>query len=407
MAHNRQVARIPGLEYASTTVKLREDARFSTICIHAGQQPDPSTGAIITPIYQTSTYVQDGLGRHKGYEYARTQNPTRAALEANIAAIEKGKAAFAFASGMAAEGAVMTLLQSGDHVVVTDNTYGGTYRLFEHVLRKYQLDFTYVDTSKLERDRAGDPAGDEAAVSRVADQPDAAADRPARRVRDRARARRRRGGGQHVCQPLRAAADRVRRRPGGPQHDQVPERPQRQRRRRRRRRQGRAHRVAAVRAERRGRHPRPDGRVAGAARHQDAADPHGAAQRERAGAGRVPRCASEGDARALSRACRHIRSTSWRRRQMCGFGGSDLARNSGRSRQGAHAARRRPADVAGRKPWRRGDADQPPGDDDARLGAARAAAGRSASPTIWFAFRSASRTSRISATTWRRRSNAV
>src|SRR6187431_1327487 len=131
-------------------MKLPPGARFPTICIHAGQTPDPGTGAIITPIFQTSTYVQDGLGRHKGYEYARTQNPTRAALEANIAAIEKGKAAFAFASGMAAEGAVMTLLQSGDHVVVTDNTYGGTYRLFERVLRKYQLDFTYVDSSNLE-----------------------------------------------------------------------------------------------------------------------------------------------------------------------------------------------------------------------------------------------------------------
>ena len=132
-------------------MKLRDEARFSTICIHAGQEPDPSTGAIITPIYQTSTYVQDGLGQpHAGFEYGRTQNPTRMALERNIAAIEKGKAAFAFASGMAAEGAVMTLLQSGDHVVVTDNTYGGTYRLFERVLRKYQLDFTYVDSSKLE-----------------------------------------------------------------------------------------------------------------------------------------------------------------------------------------------------------------------------------------------------------------
>jgi cystathionine beta-lyase/cystathionine gamma-synthase len=128
-------------------LKLRENARFNTICIHAGQVPDPATGAIITPIYQTSTYVQDKLGQHKGYEYARTQNPTRAALEGNVAAIENGRAAFAFASGMAAEGAVMTLLQSGDHVVVTDNTYGGTYRLFEHVLRKYQLEFTYVDTS--------------------------------------------------------------------------------------------------------------------------------------------------------------------------------------------------------------------------------------------------------------------
>src|SRR4026208_87854 len=133
-----------------TIVRLRQNARFSTICIHAGQTPDPSTGAIITPIYQTSTYVQEALGKHKGYEYARTQNPTRSALEANIAAIEGGTAAFAFASGMAAEGAVMTLLESGDHVVVTDNTYGGTYRLFERVLRKYQLDFTYVDTSDLQ-----------------------------------------------------------------------------------------------------------------------------------------------------------------------------------------------------------------------------------------------------------------
>jgi cystathionine gamma-lyase/cystathionine beta-lyase/cystathionine gamma-lyase/homocysteine desulfhydrase len=130
-------------------VKLRDNARFSTVCIHAGQEPDPSTGAIVTPIYQTSTYVQEALGRHKGYEYARTQNPTRSALEANLAAIENGRAGFAFASGMAATGAVMTLLQAGDHVVVTDNTYGGTYRLFERVLRKYELDFTYVDTSSL------------------------------------------------------------------------------------------------------------------------------------------------------------------------------------------------------------------------------------------------------------------
>ncbi len=127
---------------------LPPDARFSTICIHAGQSPDPATGAIITPIFQTSTYVQEALGRHKGYEYARTQNPTRAALEANVAAIEGGRGACAYASGMAAIGAIATMLSSGDHVVVTDNTYGGTYRLFEQVLRKYQIDFTYVDTSQ-------------------------------------------------------------------------------------------------------------------------------------------------------------------------------------------------------------------------------------------------------------------
>jgi cystathionine beta-lyase/cystathionine gamma-synthase len=131
-------------------VKLPPTARFSTVCVHAGQEPDPATGAIITPIYQTSTYVQDELGRHKGYEYARTQNPTRAALEHNIAAIEGGKGAYAFASGMAAIGAIATMLQAGDHVVVTDNTYGGTFRLFDKVLTKYHLSFTYVDTSSLD-----------------------------------------------------------------------------------------------------------------------------------------------------------------------------------------------------------------------------------------------------------------
>jgi cystathionine beta-lyase/cystathionine gamma-synthase len=131
-------------------VKLTSRARFSTVCLHAGQQPDPSTGAIITPIYQTSTYVQEELGRHKGYEYGRTQNPTRLAVEQNIAAIESGRAAFAFASGMAAIGAITTLLQSGDHVIVSDNTYGGTFRLFDKVLTRYRLSFSYIDTSRLD-----------------------------------------------------------------------------------------------------------------------------------------------------------------------------------------------------------------------------------------------------------------
>jgi cystathionine beta-lyase/cystathionine gamma-synthase len=128
-------------------MKLDASARFDTLCIHAGQTPDPTTGAIITPIFQTSTYVQDELGRHKGYEYARTQNPTREAVEANIAAIEGGKAAFAFASGMAAINAIVSRLQAGDHVVVTDNTYGGTFRLFDRILTRYRLEFTWVDTS--------------------------------------------------------------------------------------------------------------------------------------------------------------------------------------------------------------------------------------------------------------------
>jgi cystathionine beta-lyase/cystathionine gamma-synthase len=145
--------------YRKGIVKLPTHARFSTLCLHAGQEPDPSTGAITTPIYQTSTYVQDGLGRHKGYEYARTQNPTRAALERNLAAIEGGKAGFAFASGMAAIGAVATLLRSGDHVIVSENTYGGTFRLFDKVLSRSQLSFSYVDTSRLEEvERAFTPA---------------------------------------------------------------------------------------------------------------------------------------------------------------------------------------------------------------------------------------------------------
>jgi len=131
-------------------VKLNANARLATICLHAGQEPDPSTGAITTPIFQTSTYVQEALGVHKGFEYARTQNPTRQALEGNIAALERGRAGLAFASGMAAIGAVATLLETGDHVIVSDNVYGGTFRFFDKVLRRYALTFSYVDTADLD-----------------------------------------------------------------------------------------------------------------------------------------------------------------------------------------------------------------------------------------------------------------
>ena len=120
---------------------------FSTTAIHAGNEPDPSTGAVTVPIYQTSTYAQEALGRHKGYEYARTQNPTRAALEQNLAALEGARFGFAFASGMAAIDATLRLVRAGDHVIVSDNTYGGTYRLFSRVLSNYGIEFSYVDTS--------------------------------------------------------------------------------------------------------------------------------------------------------------------------------------------------------------------------------------------------------------------
>jgi cystathionine beta-lyase/cystathionine gamma-synthase len=121
---------------------------FSTTAIHAGQEPEPATGAVTTPIYQTSTYVQEALGRHKGFEYARTHNPTRLALERNLAALEGGREAYCFASGMAAITTTLMLLKAGDHVIVSDNTYGGTYRLFERVLRDFGLEFSYVDTSE-------------------------------------------------------------------------------------------------------------------------------------------------------------------------------------------------------------------------------------------------------------------
>jgi cystathionine beta-lyase/cystathionine gamma-synthase len=123
---------------------------FSTRAIHAGQAPDPSTGAVAVPIYQNVTYVHDELGRHKGYEYARVQNPTRQALEANVASIESGKAGSAFASGMAAISTLVSLLESGDHAVVSRNVYGGTYRLFRQVLERYELAFSWVDSSRPE-----------------------------------------------------------------------------------------------------------------------------------------------------------------------------------------------------------------------------------------------------------------
>jgi cystathionine gamma-lyase len=123
--------------------------KFNTRAIHAGQEPEPHTGAITVPIFQTSTYVQAGPGEHKGYEYSRTQNPTREALEKCLAALEGGDEAMVFASGMAAISTVMTLLKSGEHVICSDDVYGGTYRVFETVFRDYGLEYTYVNTSNL------------------------------------------------------------------------------------------------------------------------------------------------------------------------------------------------------------------------------------------------------------------
>ncbi|MBI2518403.1 MAG: PLP-dependent transferase [Opitutae bacterium] len=127
---------------------------FQTDAIHAGQQPDPTTGAVMMPIYQTSTYAQEELGKNKGYDYGRTINPTRVALERNIATLENGKHGLAFASGLAATTAVSMLLSAGDHVIVTNNVYGGTFRYFDKVMKRYGLTFSWVDTSNADNIRA-------------------------------------------------------------------------------------------------------------------------------------------------------------------------------------------------------------------------------------------------------------
>ena len=123
---------------------------FATTAIHKGQEPDPLTGAVTVPLYQTSTYAQEGIGQHKGFEYARTHNLTRFKWEENLAALEQGTHGFAFASGLAALDTVMKLLSAGDHVLAAEDMYGGTFRLFDKILRRFGLEFSYVDMTNLE-----------------------------------------------------------------------------------------------------------------------------------------------------------------------------------------------------------------------------------------------------------------
>ncbi len=127
---------------------------FSTLAVHAGQQADPETGAVMTPIYQTSTYAQESPGKHRGYEYSRTHNPTRTAYQQCVAALEGGKHALAFASGLATTDAIIKLLSAGDHVVCGDDVYGGTFRIFDKVFRRLGIDFTFVDMSDLSKTEA-------------------------------------------------------------------------------------------------------------------------------------------------------------------------------------------------------------------------------------------------------------
>ncbi|HLG31194.1 MAG TPA: cystathionine gamma-synthase [Candidatus Brocadiales bacterium] len=124
--------------------------RFETRAIHAGCEPDSGTGAIMTPIFQTSTYVQESPGKHKGYDYSRTHNPTRTALEKNIASLEEGKYGLAFSSGMSAISTITQMLNAGDHIICSDDVYGGTFRLFDKVLKKFNLEFDFIDLTSLQ-----------------------------------------------------------------------------------------------------------------------------------------------------------------------------------------------------------------------------------------------------------------
>ncbi len=123
---------------------MKNSPKFETLVVHAGLDPDPSTGAVVTPIYQTSTYVQDQISKHKGFEYARTQNPTRSALEKALALLEAGTSAYAFGSGMAAIDAVLKLLKPGDHVLAVNDLYGGTFRMFDKIYKQYGISFSYA-----------------------------------------------------------------------------------------------------------------------------------------------------------------------------------------------------------------------------------------------------------------------
>ena len=128
---------------------MKKSPRFETLVVHAGLDPDPSTGAVVTPIYQTSTYMQEQIGKHKGFEYARTKNPTRSALEKALALLEAGTSAFAFGSGMAAIDAVLKLLKPGDHVLAVNDLYGGTFRIFDKIYTRYGISFSYAPATNV------------------------------------------------------------------------------------------------------------------------------------------------------------------------------------------------------------------------------------------------------------------
>ncbi len=253
---------------------------FSTRAIHAGQEADPATGATVVPIYATSTFTQEAPGRHKGYEYSRSGNPTRSALETCLAALEGGERGLAFASGLAATTAVLSILRPGDEVAAAADLYGGTFRLLERVFKPWGLVPRYTEDPTPEGLRVDPHTGHEAHLDRDADQPAAPDHRHRGGGRAGAPSRGAPGGRQHLRLALSPAADRTGRRPRGPQHDQVSRRPLRRDRRGRDRPPG-GPRADRLLPERRRRRPRPVRRLADPARDQDPGRPDGAALRER------------------------------------------------------------------------------------------------------------------------------
>ena len=170
---------------------------FSTRSIHAGNEADPSTGAVAPPIFATSTYAQEELGKTKGYDYSRAGNPTRTRLEQNLASLEGGIAAPVFASGMAAVGAICHLMKAGDHIVASNNLYGGVPRLFNQLMTNFGLEFTYVDTADARNVRAGDSQEHALRLHRDADESADGSDRYCSGQPDRAQARLRSDRRQH------------------------------------------------------------------------------------------------------------------------------------------------------------------------------------------------------------------
>ena len=287
---------------------------FETRAIHEGQEPDPATGAITTPIYQTSTYLQEAVGKNKGYDYSRSGNPTRTALETCLASLESADHGLAFSSGLGATTTIMHLVSPGERVVCVNDVYGGVYRMFSQVYEPKGYDFTFLSAEEITDGPRRAPRREDAdRLARIADEPAPERDRHRGRGGGRPRGRRARGRGQHLRHAVPAAPARARRRHRRPLDHEVPRRTfGRDRRLRGDERPDRGG-AAALSAEVPRRRSRPLRRLARSARREDARGPHAPALRERPADRGVPRRARGRRARVTTRACPTTRGTRSRR----------------------------------------------------------------------------------------------